>query len=74
MIWRGGQEENSGQVYNGERLCQVELLLFWLLTNAVLPIRSELKASIADTLKASLRVDTTAVATHHSIHNTLINI
>lgn len=50
------------------------LFLCWMLTNAVLSIRSELKASIADTLKASLRVDTAAIATHHSIHNTLVNI
>lgn len=46
----------------------------WLLTNAILSIGSELEASIADALKASLCVDTAAVATHHSIHNTLIDI
>lgn len=44
------------------------------MVNAVLSIWSEFKASIADTLKASLSVDTAAVATHHSIHNTLIDI
>lgn len=48
--------------------------LCWVLTNAVLPIWSELKASIADTLKAALRVDTAAMATHNSIYNTFINI
>lgn len=42
--------------------------------DAVLSIGSELKASVTDTLKASLRVDTAAIATHHSIHNALINI
>lgn len=42
--------------------------------DAVLSIRSELKASVADTLKASFCVDTAAIATHHPIHNTLINI
>lgn len=42
--------------------------------NAVLSIWRDLKTSVADTLKASLCVDTAAVATHHSIHNTLINV
>lgn len=42
--------------------------------DAVLSIRSELEASVADTLEASLCVDTASVATHHSIHNTFINI
>lgn len=42
--------------------------------DAVLPIWSELKASVADALKTSLCVDTAAVATHQSIHDTLINI
>lgn len=50
------------------------LVMFGLLTNAVLSIRSELKASVANTLKASLGVDTAAVATHHSIYNTFIDI
>lgn len=41
--------------------------------NAVLSIGCELKASVADTLKASFCVHTAAVATHH-IHHTLIDI
>lgn len=42
--------------------------------NAVLSIRSKLKTSVADALKASFRVDTATIAAHHSIHNTFINV
>lgn len=42
--------------------------------HAVLPVRSELEAGVADALEASLGVHTAAVSTHHSVHNTLINI
>ena len=44
------------------------------LTNAVLPVRSDLKASIADTLEASLCVDTASIAAHYSIHDALVNV
>lgn len=50
------------------------MFLRLLLTNAILSIRSKLKASIANTLKTPLRVHTAAIATHHPIHNALINI
>lgn len=42
--------------------------------NAVLSIRSKLKTSIADTLKASFCVDTATIAAHHSVDNTFINV
>lgn len=42
--------------------------------HAVLPVRSELEAGVADALEASLGVHTAAITTHHSVHNTLINI
>lgn len=59
----------------GETAYEIQpVLVLLFLTNAVLSIRSKLKASVADALKAPLCVDTAAVATHHSIHNTLINV
>lgn len=45
-----------------------------IVTDAVLSIRSEFKASVADALEASASVDTTSVTTHHSVHDALVNI
>lgn len=45
-----------------------------LLTDAVLPVGSELKAGVADALEASLRVDAAAVAAHHPADDTLVNV
>lgn len=44
------------------------------LTDAVLPVRSELKAGVADALEAPFRVDAAAVAAHHPVDNTLVDV
>ena len=44
------------------------------LTNTILAIRGDFKASIADTLEAAISINTASVPTHHSIHDALINI
>lgn len=46
----------------------------WILTYTIFPIRTDLKASIADALEASFCVYTAAIATHDSIYDTLIDI
>lgn len=44
------------------------------LTDAVLPIGSELKAGVADALEASLRVDAAAIAAHHPVDDALVDV
>lgn len=44
------------------------------LTDAVLPVGSELKAGVADALEASLRVDAAAVAAHHPVDDALVDV
>lgn len=44
------------------------------LTDAVLPVGCELKAGVADALEASLRVDAAAVAAHHPVDDTLVDV
>lgn len=45
-----------------------------LLTDTVLAVRRQLEAGVADALKAALRVDAAAVATHHSVDDALVDI
>lgn len=57
-----------------ERQRTIDAAAAKLLTDAVLAIRRQLEAGVADALKAALRVDAAAVTTHHSVHNALIDI
>lgn len=43
-------------------------------TDAALPVRGELEASVADALEAALCVDAAAIATHYPVHNALVNV
>ena len=45
-----------------------------VLTDAVLQVSGELKASVADALEAPLCVDAASIATHHPVHHALVDV